>query len=78
VIWPADASLASAEEILTSLTAAFELFTALSRAWVAVAHGEMSKGRAVALGVADRAEEAGQYIVAVQALIPRLRSTLLL
>jgi DNA-binding NarL/FixJ family response regulator len=64
----ADAALASAQQIITPLTTTFELFIGLSRAWAAVAHGEVSKGRAIALDVADRAEEAGQYIVAVQAL----------
>ena len=64
----ANAALAPADEFPTPLTAAYEPFITLSRAWVTVAHGEVSRGRAIALGVADRAEEAGQYAVAVEAL----------
>ena len=64
----ANAALAPADEFPTPLTAAYEPFITLSRAWVTVALGEVSRGRAIALGVADRAEEAGQYAVAVEAL----------
>jgi DNA-binding NarL/FixJ family response regulator len=64
----ADAALAQAEEALTPGMAVFEPQVALSRAWVAAAHGELSKARSIALGVADRAEEAGQYAIAVGAL----------
>src|SRR2546430_8363528 len=48
--------------------AVFEPHLALSRAWVAAQHGELSKARAISLGVAERAEEAGQYAIAVGAL----------
>jgi DNA-binding CsgD family transcriptional regulator/tetratricopeptide (TPR) repeat protein len=64
----ADAALAEAEEALTPGMAAFQPELTLSRAWVAAAHGEVSKARAIALGLADRAEEAGQDAIAVGAL----------
>jgi DNA-binding CsgD family transcriptional regulator len=64
----AETALGQAEEALTRGMAVFEPLLALSRVWVAAAHGEVSKARAIALGVADRAEEAGQYAIAVGAL----------
>jgi ATP/maltotriose-dependent transcriptional regulator MalT len=64
----AKAAFAEAEEALTPGMAVFEPQLALSRVWVAAALGEVSKARASALGVADRAEEAGQYAIAVAAL----------
>jgi hypothetical protein len=64
----ADAALAEAEEALTPGMAVFEPGLELSRAWIAATRGEVSRARAIALGVADRAEEAGQDAIAVAAL----------
>ncbi|HWD71382.1 MAG TPA: LuxR C-terminal-related transcriptional regulator [Actinomycetota bacterium] len=64
----ADAALAEAEEALTPGMAVFEPGLELSRARIAAARGEVSRARAIALGVADRAEEAGQDAIALAAL----------
>jgi DNA-binding CsgD family transcriptional regulator len=64
----ANAAIDEADESLTSALAVFEGPVGLSRAWVTAAHGEVSKARVIALGVADSAEEAGQYAIAVGAL----------
>ena len=64
----ADAAIDEADESLTSALAVFEGPVGLSRAWVATAHGEVSKARAIALGVADNAERAGLHAIAVGAL----------
>jgi DNA-binding NarL/FixJ family response regulator len=64
----ADAALVQAEEALTPGKAVYKSVLELSRAWVRAAHGEVSNARATALGVANRAEEAGQYAIAVGAL----------
>jgi ATP/maltotriose-dependent transcriptional regulator MalT len=64
----ADAALVQAEEALTPGKQVYKSVLELSRAWVRAAHGEVSDARAIALGVANRAEEAGQYAIAVGAL----------
>jgi DNA-binding CsgD family transcriptional regulator len=64
----ADAAIDEADDSLTPALAAFEGPVGLSRAWVAAAHGELSKARVIALGVAGSAEEAGQCAIAVGAL----------
>jgi DNA-binding CsgD family transcriptional regulator len=64
----ADAAIDGADESATPGLAVFEGPVGLSRAWVAAAHGEVSKARAIALGVADSAEGAGLHAIAVAAL----------
>jgi ATP/maltotriose-dependent transcriptional regulator MalT len=64
----ADAAIDGADESATPGLAVFEGPIGLSHAWVAAAHGEVSKARAIALGVAANAEKAGQNAIAVAAL----------
>jgi ATP/maltotriose-dependent transcriptional regulator MalT len=64
----AAASIERAEALRPQAAALFEADIALSRAWLAAAHGDLSRARALAAGAAGAAEERGHLAVAITAL----------